>query len=97
MSTGPSVALSFCPDACRFIRRMLCLLAVVWLLLRGFTNAGALHTVLPDNCLLSFGGFMRPVSRFGVNKSRSARGFRRSVGRTKGANMSGPMRGGIRL
>lgn len=32
-----------------------------------------------------------------VNKSRSARQFRGNVGRTKGINMVGPMRGGIRL
>lgn len=41
---------------------------------------------------------MKPVSRFGVNKSRSARKFRRNVGRTKKANLVGaPMRGGWRL
>lgn len=41
---------------------------------------------------------MRPISRHGVNKGRSASKFRRSVGRTKGANIaSSPMRGGIRL
>lgn len=40
---------------------------------------------------------MRPVSRRPVNKGRSARKFRSSVGRTKAANLSGPMRGGIRL
>lgn len=41
---------------------------------------------------------MRPSSRGGVNKRRSARKFRRNVGRTKAANMRGqPMRGGIRL
>lgn len=40
---------------------------------------------------------MKPVSRYGVNKSRGARGFRKATMRTKGANMSGPMRGGIRL
>ena len=33
-----------------------------------------------------------------VNKARSARRFRRHVGRTKSINMRGaPMRGGIRL
>lgn len=41
---------------------------------------------------------MVPVRRFGVNKRRSARKFRRNVGRTKGANMRvTPMRGGWRL
>lgn len=41
---------------------------------------------------------MRPVRRYSVNKSRSARGFRRNAGRTKMANMmTAPMRGGIRL
>jgi hypothetical protein len=36
--------------------------------------------------------------RFKVNKSRSARKFRRNVGKTKMANMSAmPMRGGWRL
>lgn len=41
---------------------------------------------------------MRPLSRKGVNKHRSAKVFRKKVSRTKGANLwSGPMRGGIRL
>lgn len=41
---------------------------------------------------------MRPVKRFNVDKSASARKFRSNVSRTKGANLSGaPMRGGIRL
>lgn len=40
---------------------------------------------------------MRPVRRFGVNKRRSARKFRGQSQRTKRVNMSGPMRGGIRL
>ena len=41
---------------------------------------------------------MRPVKRFAVNKKRSARKFRKSVSRTKGANMArAPMRGGWRL
>lgn len=40
---------------------------------------------------------MRPLKRKGVSKKGSARKFRRSVGRTKAANMKGPMRGGIRL
>lgn len=41
---------------------------------------------------------MRPVQRGHVNKGRSARKFRKSVGRTKSANIApGPMRGGIRL
>lgn len=41
---------------------------------------------------------MKPSSRRGVSKSRSARQFRHSVGRTKAVNMSpAPMRGGIRL
>lgn len=40
---------------------------------------------------------MRPSKRFSVNKGKSARSFRNQVGRTKMANMSMPMRGGIRL
>lgn len=40
---------------------------------------------------------MRPLKRRGVNKVRSSRKFRKQSRRTKGANMSGPMRGGIRL
>lgn len=41
---------------------------------------------------------MRPVSRHGVHKGRSAGQFRSNVSRTKGANLKGsPMRGGIRL
>lgn len=40
---------------------------------------------------------MRPVSRHGVNKRHSAKRFRKSVQRTKGLNMTAPMRGGIRL
>lgn len=36
--------------------------------------------------------------RHAVNKRRSAKKFRRNVGRTKALNMRGaPMRGGIRL
>lgn len=38
------------------------------------------------------------MKRYGVNKSRSARKFRRQAGRTNVRNVwSGPMRGGIRL
>lgn len=37
------------------------------------------------------------MKRYGVNKGRSARKFRRSVGRTKHANMRMPMRGGWRM
>lgn len=40
---------------------------------------------------------MRPVKRFAVNKRKSAKKFRRNSGRTKMANMTAPMRGGIRL
>jgi len=40
------------------------------------------------------GGYMR---RSFVNKHKSARKFRSQVGRTKIANMRGPMRGGIRF
>lgn len=40
---------------------------------------------------------MRPSRRFGVNKSRSARKFRRHGMKTKAANMKGPNRGGWRL
>lgn len=40
---------------------------------------------------------MYPSKRRGVNKGRSARKFRRNVGRTKMANMRGPNRGGYRL
>lgn len=35
--------------------------------------------------------------RKNVNKHKSAKQFRRNVGRTKGANIAGVMRGGIRL
>ena len=37
------------------------------------------------------------VRRHSVNKSRSSRKFRNQVGRTKVANMRGPMRGGFRF
>jgi len=40
---------------------------------------------------------MRPSRRFGSNKRKSAKSFRRQAGRTKAANMSGPNRGGWRL
>lgn len=40
---------------------------------------------------------MRPLSRSPVSKTRSARRFRSNVGRTKGANLATPMRGGWRL
>lgn len=46
---------------------------------------------------LFFGGFMRPSYRRGVNKGRSARKFRKHVGRTKRANLNGPNRGGYRF
>lgn len=40
----------------------------------------------------------RPLSRKPVQKQKSARAFRKQVGRTKAANLRGnPMRGGIRL
>lgn len=37
------------------------------------------------------------MKRYGVNKHRSVKKFRNQVGRTKAANVKGPMRGGIRL
>lgn len=37
------------------------------------------------------------MARYAVNKGKSARKFRRNVGRTKSLNMRGPMRGGFRL
>lgn len=37
------------------------------------------------------------MARFAVNKNRSARKFRKNIGRTKALNLRGPMRGGIRL
>lgn len=37
------------------------------------------------------------VKRKPVNKARSAKQFRKQSRRTKARNMSGPMRGGIRL
>lgn len=41
---------------------------------------------------------MNPSRRFHVSKGKSARSFRKAVGRTRAANiMAGPMRGGIRL
>jgi hypothetical protein len=40
---------------------------------------------------------MRPSSRRPVSKGKSARRFRSQVGKTKAANMRGPMRGGFRF
>lgn len=40
---------------------------------------------------------MKPSKRFGVNKGRSVKKFRRQANRTQPINMRGPMRGGIRL
>lgn len=40
---------------------------------------------------------MRPSKRMPVNKGVSAKQFRQNVKRTRGANIAGPMRGGIRL
>ncbi len=40
---------------------------------------------------------MRPTSRNPVNKARSAADFRNTTRKTKGANVTAPMRGGIRL
>jgi len=40
---------------------------------------------------------MRPLKRGHTNKRRSARKFRRHAGRTKFANFTGPMRGGLRI
>lgn len=40
---------------------------------------------------------MRPLTRNHVNKGKSAKRFRKSIQRTKSANIAGPMRGGIRL
>lgn len=37
------------------------------------------------------------MRRHAVNKSRSAKKFRKQVSRTKVANMRGPMRGGFRF
>lgn len=37
------------------------------------------------------------MRRSGVNKRKSAGKFRSQVGRTKAANMRGPMRGGYRF
>lgn len=40
---------------------------------------------------------MRPLSRRPVHKGKSSRKFRQQAARTKGANIQGVMRGGIRL
>lgn len=40
---------------------------------------------------------MRPSARFGANKRRSAKTFRRHGRKTKAVNMRGPNRGGWRL
>ena len=40
---------------------------------------------------------MRSMKRVPVKKSKSARKFRAQTRRTNARNMSGPMRGGIRL
>lgn len=41
---------------------------------------------------------MSPLGRRPVHKASSAKRFRKSVSKTKGANIqAGPMRGGIRL
>lgn len=40
---------------------------------------------------------MRPLKRGSVNKGKSARKFRKQSMKTKGANMSQVMRGGIRF
>jgi len=40
---------------------------------------------------------MKPVSRYSVNKSQSAKSFRKSVARTKPVNLLSPIRGGWRL
>jgi len=40
---------------------------------------------------------MRPIKRHGENKHKSANRFRGNVSRTKAANFSGPMRGGLRI
>lgn len=37
------------------------------------------------------------MRRHAVSKSKSARKFRNQIGRTKAANMRGPMRGGFRF
>nr|QJB20107.1 MAG: hypothetical protein [Microvirus sp.] len=37
------------------------------------------------------------MRRYSVNKHKSAKKFRGQVGRTKSANLRGPMRGGIRF
>lgn len=37
------------------------------------------------------------MKRYGVNKGRAAGKFRAQTRRTKARNLSGPMRGGIRL
>jgi len=40
---------------------------------------------------------MRPLMRRRVSKGKSAKQFHRQVGRTRGANLTGIARGGIRL
>lgn len=40
---------------------------------------------------------MKPVSRYSVNKSKSAKKFRKSVGKTQSYNLTTPIRGGWRL
>lgn len=40
---------------------------------------------------------VKGMRRRPVSKGRSARSFRKKVGRTKGANLSRPTRGGIRM
>lgn len=41
--------------------------------------------------------FMKPVSRYSVNKAASASKFRKSVSKTKSVNLLSPIRGGWRL
>lgn len=40
---------------------------------------------------------MKPVTRYSVNKSGSAKAFRKSISKTKGINLLSPIRGGWRL
>lgn len=40
---------------------------------------------------------MKPVARYSVNKSKSAKAFRKSVSKTKSFNLASPIRGGWRL
>lgn len=84
----------------RWVRKLLVVMLLRKKWLECVTSASVwAHFCHADVCWLdsSWSTDMSPLRRKPVSKHSSAKRFRKATTRTKAANMTGPMRGGIRL